>query len=111
MNRVEKIRERVAARKRTRHIPQSEGGKQPTLVHGGIYLLPNGEEVVCGAGYGSRYFFYHPLIWRGKAWVIGMPIAYEVMADGQVFTGRGVKTSWRIEDLTLSRIEQRSQAS
>lgn len=112
MNRIEKIRLRVAAR--TASVPWSDGSRddRPGLVRGGVYCLPNGEEVVCGAVGGlGRCFLYHPLAWQGRNWVIQVPIAYEVMADGQVQTGGGAPTGWRFEDLRFSRMDEQRQAS
>ncbi|MBC7929797.1 MAG: hypothetical protein H7Z38_04440 [Rubrivivax sp.] len=57
--------------------------------------MPNGTEVVAGVpGSGGRRFFYHPLVWQGSAWIISMPVAYEIIPDGSIVTGRGVGTGW-----------------
>ncbi len=70
------------------------------LKQGAVYRLPNGTELVVGVGRGGRYFLYHPLVWKGRAWIVNMPVEYEVDARGQIITGTGQPTSWHIQDLT-----------
>lgn len=69
------------------------------LRQSGVYMLPNDTELVVGVGREGHYFLFHPLVWRGRSWIINMPIAYEISADGQIFTGAGALISWHIKDL------------
>lgn len=66
---------------------------------GGVYALPNGNELIVGVGREGNYLLYHPLVWKGSAWIISLPIEYEVNAAGRIVTGTGQPASWRIEDL------------
>ena len=93
MQRVEESRRRpVAAR--------AQKGAGAALKQGSVYALPDGTELVVGVGRESHYFLYHPLVWQGRAWIVNMPIAYEVDAEGLIHTRTGEPTSWRVEDLT-----------
>jgi hypothetical protein len=66
----------------------------------GVYRLPDGGEVVVGSGArGGPYFLYHPLVWKGAAWVVSMPVAYVIDRQGDVQRGRGESAGWRVEDL------------
>lgn len=96
MHRAEEARRRLA--KRRRKSLRSDAASCE-LIRGNLYALPSGEELVVGVGCGGHYFLYHPLVWAGRDWVIGMPVAYEVRADGQILTGRGEPARWRVEDL------------
>ena len=62
-------------------------------------MLPNGKELVAGVGRESHYFLYHPVVWRARAWIVSLPVEYEIDADGRVMTGRGQPASWRVEEL------------
>lgn len=95
MQRIEKIRRRRRALSVHPKVTPASGLRQS-----GIYVLPDGEEVVVGAGRGSSYFLYHPLVWKFRAYTISTPIAYEIDKAGRLITGRGQPTSWRIDDLT-----------
>ena len=94
MQRITKIRKR-------RRLSTTYG----TPVHrvalrlGGVYTLPNGKELIVGVGREGRYFLYHPLIWRTSAWIVSLPIEYEIDAGGNLIAGRGQPGYWRIEDL------------
>jgi hypothetical protein len=81
--------------------PKPELNPEPkvALRLGGIYRLPDGKELVVGVGRDGRYFLYHPLAWKGRAFIVSLPIEYEIDAMGPVITGRGQPASWRIEDL------------
>jgi hypothetical protein len=94
VQRVEKIRRRLRAPKGSRDCPPPDDLKQ-----GGVYALPDGTELVAGVGRAGRYFLYHPLVWAGKAWIVSMPIAYEIDAEGRVLTHTGRPTGWRSADL------------
>ena len=94
MQKVEKIKKR---RKRSEAPGSQMYGIE--LRQGGVYLLPDGRELVVGIGREGRYFLYHPLLWEGQTWIINLPIAYEIDAQGWVITGKGQPTAWRIEDL------------
>lgn len=72
-----------------------------TLRLHGLYKLPDGGEAVVGAGgRGGQYFLYHPLVWKGAAWVVSMPVAYVVDGLGCVQDGKGVETGWVANDLS-----------
>ena len=71
-----------------------------SLRPGGVYALPNGAEVVAGViGREGRYFLYDPSVWAGQTWIVSMPIANEIDADGKVLAHNGQPTRWRVEDL------------
>jgi hypothetical protein len=98
MQRIDKIRNRQRV---SRAYPQPELKPKPTVALrlGGIYTLPDGKELIVGVGRESRYFLYHPLAWKVRAYIVSLPIEYEIDAQGPVITGRGQPASWRIEDL------------
>lgn len=73
------------------------------LKHGDTYALPDGTKVVVGACREGRRVLYHPLVWAGKTWIVNMPVAYEIDADGRLCDGAGRPTLWRVEDLTVAR--------
>jgi hypothetical protein len=93
---VEKIRRRVGVARAARRV----AAPRPEFRQGGVYALPDGTELVVAAAPGGRYLLYHPLVWAGRAWVVDMPVAYVVTAEGHVFTRAGRPTLWRVEDLT-----------
>ncbi len=97
MHRAEDARRRLAERRRKRI---RDNAARCELIRESLYSLPNSEEVVVGVGCEGHYFLYHPLVWAGREWVINLPVAYEVKTDGQILTGRGESTRWRVEDLT-----------
>jgi hypothetical protein len=66
----------------------------------GIYTLPDGTEVIVGAGRYDRYFLYSLLDWGSGLLTINLPIAFEVGDKGQIITGTGYPTPWTINDLT-----------
>ncbi len=70
------------------------------LKQSALYALPNGTELVVGVGRECHYFLYDPLVWKGYAWIINMPIEYEVNERGLIITGTGQPTSWHVQDLT-----------
>src|ERR1700730_15737857 len=93
MQRVDKIRKR---RRVSREYP---GCPQKVVLRlGGVYALPNGTEVIAGVGGQGRYFLYHPLAWKIIAWIVSLPIEYEIDA-GRVISSKGQPAPWRIEDL------------
>jgi hypothetical protein len=59
----------------------------------GIYLLPDGDEVVASIGRGGGFALFNPTIWKRY----GVP-DYEVDAQGRL-TRMGESTRWRLEDL------------
>jgi hypothetical protein len=68
---------------------------------GGIYQTPDGSEVIAGVPCGGgRCFLYLPLVWAGRSWIIGMPVAYEITPEGSIITGKGAATGWRGEQLS-----------
>jgi hypothetical protein len=94
MQRVEKIRKRRGiSRAHTKSI------RRVSLRLGGLYILPNGTELIVGVGREGHYFLYHPPLWRGSAWIVSLPIEFEIDARGCVITGRGQPASWQVEDL------------
>ncbi|HYE65337.1 MAG TPA: hypothetical protein VD966_07135 [Pyrinomonadaceae bacterium] len=95
MQRIEKIRRRIKEAKEDRRPAQGSRLRQC-----GVYALPNGKEFVVGVGREGHYFLYHPLIWKGRAWIVNMPVAYEISPEGAIVTGTGQPTCWSIEDLT-----------
>jgi hypothetical protein len=104
MQRIEKIRKR--RRFSTTH---QKAGNGIGLRLGGVYALPNGKELIVGVGQEGHYFLYLPLVWRISAWIVSLPIEYEINAEGWIISSRGQPTSWRIEDLidtdrTLDRV-------
>jgi len=66
---------------------------------GGLYILPNGKELIVGVGREGRYFLYHPLVWRGNSWIVSLPIEFEIDAGGCIITSKGQASSWHLEDL------------
>ena len=94
MQRVEKIRKRRKVFKANPKLAQ-----RVVLRLGGVYALPNGKELIAGVGREGHYFLYHPLVWRIGAWIVSMPIEYEIDADARVITSGGQTASWRFEDL------------
>lgn len=86
----------------TTPAPEREGGGRPGgLRSGGVYLMPDGSEVIAGVACGGgRCFLYRPLVWEGRPWIIGMPVAYEITHDGSIVTGKGAATGWRREQLS-----------
>ena len=95
MQRIKKMR-----RKRREFTTEREPVRMVPLRLGGIYTLPNGNELIVGVGHEGHHFLYDPLVWQSGAWTITLPINYEIVAGGTVITGRGQPTYWRIEDLT-----------
>lgn len=85
----------------TTPVPEREGsGMTSGLRSGGVYLMPDGSEVIAGVPCGGgRWLLYRPLVWEGRAWIIGMPVAYEITHDGSIVTGKGAATDWRGEQL------------
>jgi hypothetical protein len=80
--------------------PLSNPMTLPLRLHG-LYTLPDGGEAVVGAGAGGGpYFLYHPLVWKGAAWVVNMPVAYVVDGFGRIQNGKGLETGWRVDDLS-----------
>ena len=103
MQRVDKIRKR----RRSREYPRVV--QRVVLRLGGVYVLPNGNEVIAGVGRAGHYFLYHPLVWKISAWIVSLPIEYEIDPEGRVISHRGQPASWQVEDLidtgrSLSRI-------
>jgi hypothetical protein len=94
MQRVDKIRKRL---KVSREYPWQ--GQKVVLRLGGVYALPNGNEVIAGVGREGHYFLYHPLVWKISAWIVSLPVEYEIDAEGRVISHRGQSASWRVEDL------------
>ena len=94
MQRVEKIRKR---RKVCKAYPRL--AQKVVLRLSGVYALPNGREFIAGVGREGHYFLYHPLVWRMGAWIVSMPIEYEIDAQGRVICSGGQTASWRFEDL------------
>ena len=94
MQRFEKIRKR-------REISRAHlnAGRRVSLRLGGLYILPNGTELIVGVGKRGHYFLYRPLVWQGTAWIVSLPIEFEIDLGGSVITGRGQPASWRVEDL------------
>lgn len=81
------------------HAPMNAAA-EVELRQGRVYALPDGTELVVGVGRASHYFLYHPIVWQGRAWIVNMPIAYEIDGHGRLHTRTGELTTWRIEDLT-----------
>ena len=94
MQRIEKIRKR-----RRTSTTYQKSGHRIGLRLGGVYALPNGKELIVGVGREGHYFLYLPLVWRRDAWIVSLPIEYEIDAGGRLTTGRGQPGYWRIEDL------------
>jgi len=77
------------------------GGRRKTLRAGGVYLLPDGQEVIVGVGRkDGRLFLFHPAAWSRETWILNMPIAFEVDQRGRILTGRGKPTGWWCDDVT-----------
>ncbi|HEY8186069.1 MAG TPA: hypothetical protein VIF64_08370 [Pyrinomonadaceae bacterium] len=94
MQRVEKIRKRLKfSRTPTKPV------RRVSLRLGGLYILPNGTELIVGVGREDRYFLYRPLVWKGSSWIVSLPIEFEIDARGCVSTGRGQPAPWQLEDL------------
>ena len=94
MQRVDKIRKR-------RKVSQVDSGLDQKVVLrlGGVYALPDGKEVIAGVGRQGRYFLHHPLAWKISAWIVSLPIEFEIDAEGRVISHRGQPATWRVEDL------------
>jgi hypothetical protein len=71
---------------------------------GGVFRLPNGAEIVIGVGRASRYFLYDLNAWAETHWILCLPVAYEIDAEGWIVTTSGQPTSWRVEDLIDTKI-------
>jgi hypothetical protein len=94
MQRVDKIRKRRKfSRAHTKPV------RRVSLRLGGLYILPNGTELIVGVGREGHYFLYQPLVWSGSSWIVSLPIEFEIDPRGCVITGRGQPASWQIEDL------------
>lgn len=79
---------------------REERGTPRGLRLGGVYLIPDGAEVVAGVPCGDgRCFLYHPLVWEGRSWILSMPVAYEINPDGSIVTGKGIATGWSGEQM------------
>jgi hypothetical protein len=78
------------------------------LLIDGAYRLPDGTEVVVGAKGKGRYFLYRRTDWTGKIWVLSLPVAFEVSADGSIITGSGKATFWTSADLSYQGYASRS---
>ena len=65
----------------------------------GVYELPDGTEIVVGAGREGRYFMYFRVHWLRTAMVLYLPVAYEIDGEGRLLTGGGRATEWRVDDL------------
>ena len=59
----------------------------------GIYLLPDGEELVASFARGGGFALYEPRVWKRY----GVP-DYEVNPRGRI-TRMGQSTHWHVEDL------------
>jgi hypothetical protein len=94
MQRVEKIRKRRKVCRASTTLFQ-----KVILRLGGVYVLPNGKELIAGVGREGHYFLYHPLVWKIGRWIVSMPIEYEIDAEGRVICSGGQTASWRFEDL------------
>jgi len=94
MQRVAKIRKR---RKVCRASPTLL--QKVVLRLGGVYVLPNGKELIAGVGREGHYFLYHPLVWKISHWIVSMPIEYEIDVEGRVICSGGQTASWRFEEL------------
>ncbi len=99
MHRTERVRRLLLKAAQGCHLssPNAE------LNHGDTYALPDGTEVVAGASREGRRVLYHPLAWAGRTWIVNMPVAYEIDADGRLCDDAGRPTLWRVEDLTFTR--------
>ncbi|HVF28100.1 MAG TPA: hypothetical protein VM943_07660 [Pyrinomonadaceae bacterium] len=99
MHRTERVRRRLLKAEQACRLisPHAE------LKHGEVFALPDGTEVVVGASREGRRVLYHPLVWAGRTWIVNMPVAYEIDADGRLCDGAGRPTLWRVEDLTVAR--------
>ncbi len=70
----------------------------------GIYILPDGQELVAHAVFRGGYVLYTPGDWE----FFGFH-AYEMNAAGRICS-QGRLTSWRIEDLTDTNRTARSRS-
>lgn len=70
-----------------------------TLRQNGVYKLPDGREIVVGAGSEGRYFMYYRVHWGKTPVVLYLPVAYEVDGEGRLLTGGGRPTEWLVDDL------------
>ena len=91
---IEKIRKRRRIRTR---LP--ERAYKSALRLGGVYVLPNGKELIVGVGRQGHYFLYSLRLWQTRAWILSLPIEYEIDASGRLTNGVGQLGYWRIEDL------------
>ena len=94
MSRVEKIRRRRRNERGHRGTPSGA-----SLTHGRLYALPDGTEFAAAVAPGGRHVLYHPLVWAGQAWIVGMPVSFVITEEGHVLTPTGRPTGWRVEDL------------
>jgi hypothetical protein len=68
-----------------------------SLREGGVYLLPDGEELVATNDRRGGFLLYTPSVWaafRGCG-----PAEYDAVRDGVIVTCSGRSTPWSVEDL------------
>ena len=64
---------------------------------GGVYVLPDGEELIATADHRGGFFLYAPNVW--KAFHGWGPAEYDVMPEGPIVTCGGQSTPWSVKDL------------
>ena len=69
-----------------------------SMREGGVYLLPDGEEVIARADRRGGYFLYRPKVWvRFQGWG---PAEYDVEPEGRIVScDRERALPWCIQDL------------
>jgi hypothetical protein len=68
------------------------------LREGGVYLLPDGEELIATNDMRGGYLLYTRGVWaafRGRG-----PARYDAVSRGEIVTCTGRPTRWRVEDLS-----------
>lgn len=68
------------------------------LREGGVYVLPDGEELIATDDRRGGFLLYTPGVWaafRGRG-----PAEYDAEPRGEIVTCTGTPTPWRVEDLS-----------
>lgn len=67
------------------------------LRKGGVYVLPDGEELIATEDLRGGFLLYTPDVWE-TFHGIG-PAEYDAVPGGTILTCAGRRTPWRVEDL------------
>lgn len=68
------------------------------LRKGGVYLLPDGEELIAMEDLRGGFLLYTPTVWEAFHGV--GPAEYDAVPEGVILTCTGKRTRWRVRDLS-----------